>query len=636
MDQLIPIINKLQDVFTTVGSDRIDLPQIVVVGSQSSGKSSVLESFVGRDFLPRGSGIVTRRPLVLQLHRLANPKAPEYGIFLHQPDRQFNDFQAIQEEIVAETERATGATRNISPEPIVLKLWSPNVLDLTVVDLPGLVKNAVDGQDPAIVEQITQMVQSFIKPANVLILAVSPATDDLANSDALRLARQYDPNGDRTVGVVTKIDLMDAGTTAREVLENRIYPLKLGYIGVVNRSQAELNQKTTVASARKKEREFFDNSRDYSDLADRCGSAYLVSVLNQLLMEHIRACMPALRQRVQILLAEKEDELRGYGENPSASKGTISAFVLDVITKYLDAYQDLMHGSACDRSVEIVDMQSHGGARISRVFLDEFVPTMDALPGPRGIAETEMFWAMRNHAGLAVPLFTPNSAFDTVVASSIEDFRQPSLDVIDRVVGVLFDIHAHVDFMELTRFTALADAIRGVVDECIRRCVGPTRDHVNGLIENEMTFVNAKRPDFVAPKVRYPERYDDPRKRPLPDKPSVPEPAGIATAYGTAKTPTPHQNAVMQNLLFTAARYFDLVREQVKDLVPKAIVRFLVEESAALLRPRMQEALFHAADSAELLQEDPTITRKRIACHQIVQALRKAQEILNEVRAFKA
>ena len=67
MEQLIPIINKLQDVFNAVGSDSIALPQITVIGSQSAGKSSVLENIVGRDFLPRGSGIVTRRPLILQL-----------------------------------------------------------------------------------------------------------------------------------------------------------------------------------------------------------------------------------------------------------------------------------------------------------------------------------------------------------------------------------------------------------------------------------------------------------------------------------------------------------------------------------------------------------------------------------------
>ncbi|GIQ90528.1 dynamin superfamily protein [Kipferlia bialata] len=69
MNRLIPIINRLQDVFQILGTEaEIDLPQIVVVGSQSSGKSSVLEHICHRDFLPRGSGIVTRRPLILQLH----------------------------------------------------------------------------------------------------------------------------------------------------------------------------------------------------------------------------------------------------------------------------------------------------------------------------------------------------------------------------------------------------------------------------------------------------------------------------------------------------------------------------------------------------------------------------------------
>ncbi|CAM9790656.1 unnamed protein product, partial [Laminaria digitata] len=75
MEDLIPIVNKLQDVFSAIGQSPIDLPQIVVIGSQSSGKSSVLENVVGRDFLPRGTGIVTRRPLVLQLYNTAGAAA---------------------------------------------------------------------------------------------------------------------------------------------------------------------------------------------------------------------------------------------------------------------------------------------------------------------------------------------------------------------------------------------------------------------------------------------------------------------------------------------------------------------------------------------------------------------------------
>ena len=152
MDQLIPLINELHDVFSRVdipAMRSIELPQIAVVGSQSSGKSSVLEALVGKDFLPRGSGIVTRRPLVLQLVQLF-PKegAPkeEWGEFLHKPGKKFTDFQEIKREIEAETDSVAGKNKNISPIPITLKVFSPTVLTLTLIDLPGLVRVSMENQ----------------------------------------------------------------------------------------------------------------------------------------------------------------------------------------------------------------------------------------------------------------------------------------------------------------------------------------------------------------------------------------------------------------------------------------------------------------------------------------------------------
>jgi len=138
MKDLIPLVNKLQDVFNTIGSDTVDLPQIIVVGSQSSGKSSVLENIVQRDFLPRGNGIVTRRPLVLQLVNIHDDE--EYGEFLHATNQKFTDFAEIRKEIEAETARVAGQNKGISRSPIHLKIYSPNVLNLTLVDLPGLTK----------------------------------------------------------------------------------------------------------------------------------------------------------------------------------------------------------------------------------------------------------------------------------------------------------------------------------------------------------------------------------------------------------------------------------------------------------------------------------------------------------------
>ncbi|CAN6486467.1 unnamed protein product [Victoria cruziana] len=171
MESLISLVNRIQRACTVLGDHGGDgalptlweaLPSVAVVGGQSSGKSSVLESIVGRDFLPRGSGIVTRRPLVLQLHKTEEGQ-PEYAEFLHLPKRRLTDFSAVRKEIQDETDRITGRTRMISPVPIHLSIYSPNVVNLTLIDLPGLTKVAVEGQPESIVVEIENMVRSYVE-----------------------------------------------------------------------------------------------------------------------------------------------------------------------------------------------------------------------------------------------------------------------------------------------------------------------------------------------------------------------------------------------------------------------------------------------------------------------------------------
>lgn len=193
MEQLIPIASKLQDVLGAVGQSTVlDLPQIAVVGGQSSGKSSVLESLVGRSFLPRGTGIVTRRPLILQLYNTANSNkegsdgiiinssssssnkkdsaesGPEWGEFLHKGNKKYFDFAAIRQEIIEETERVTGRNKGVDPTPIHLKIYSPRVLALTLVDLPGIAKVPVGDQPKTIEAEIRKMCLQYISNPTLL------------------------------------------------------------------------------------------------------------------------------------------------------------------------------------------------------------------------------------------------------------------------------------------------------------------------------------------------------------------------------------------------------------------------------------------------------------------------------------
>lgn len=168
----------------------------------------------------------------------------------------------------------------MSKLPINLKIYGPGVLNLTLVDLPGLTKVPVGDQPSDIERQIKNLVLDYITNPNAVILAVSPANVDLANSDALKLARTVDPRGLRTLGVLTKLDLMDAGTNALDVLTGRTYPLKLGFIGVVNRSQQDINMDLPLGEARRKEEEFFQNHPVYRNISHRCGTQFLAKTLN--------------------------------------------------------------------------------------------------------------------------------------------------------------------------------------------------------------------------------------------------------------------------------------------------------------------------------------------------------------------
>ncbi|KAJ1895873.1 Dynamin- GTPase protein, partial [Kickxella alabastrina] len=282
MDKLIPTVNKLQDVFNTVGQDEIDLPQIVVVGSQSSGKSSVLENLVGRDFLPRGSGIVTRRPLVLQLVNVpraedgsAKDKDLVRAQFLHLPNKVFTDMNEVRREIERETERLAGSNKGIVKTPIHLRISSPDVLSLTLVDLPGITKIPVGDQPSDIETQTRSLVFEYISKPNSIIVAISPANVDIVNSESLKFAREVDPKGSRTIGVITKIDLMDRGTNSLDILTGRVYPLRLGFVGVVNRSQEDTQSNKPISDSLKFESEFFRDHQVYRTIQQHCGTANL-------------------------------------------------------------------------------------------------------------------------------------------------------------------------------------------------------------------------------------------------------------------------------------------------------------------------------------------------------------------------
>lgn len=143
------------------------------------------------------------------------------------------------------TDKECGKDKGMSKKPITLAVYSPSVPDLTLVDLPGITRVAIHGQ-PENIEEITKdMCRFYCKDENTIILCVIPANQDLSTQDSLVMAKQLDPDGSRTLGVLTKVDLMDEGTDCSKILLNKEIKLKLGYVAVKGRSQAQINKKVT-------------------------------------------------------------------------------------------------------------------------------------------------------------------------------------------------------------------------------------------------------------------------------------------------------------------------------------------------------------------------------------------------------
>ena len=250
-DQMMMLTKKMIEIrslLNTVGqSGALTLPSIVVIGSQSSGKSSVLEAIVGHEFLPKGSNMVTRRPIELTLVNTPEAKA-EYGEFPALGLGKITDFSQIQRTLT-DLNLAVPAEQCVTDDPIQLSIYSPNVPDLSLIDLPGYIQVVGKDQPLELKQKISDLCDKYIQPPNV-ILAISAADVDLANSTALRASRRVDPRGERTIGVITKMDLVDADRGV-DILTDRKYPLRLGYVGVVCKipQQTLFNRGTNVTTA---------------------------------------------------------------------------------------------------------------------------------------------------------------------------------------------------------------------------------------------------------------------------------------------------------------------------------------------------------------------------------------------------
>jgi GTP-binding protein EngB required for normal cell division len=322
---------EIRGLLQTVGqSDTLTLPSIVVIGSQSSGKSSVLEAIVGHEFLPKGHNMVTRRPIELTLVNTPDAQS-EYGEFPALRLGKVTDFNQIQKTLT-DLNLAVPASDCVSDDPIQLRIYSPNVPDLQLIDLPGYIQVVGRDQPPELKEKISALCERYIRSPNV-ILAISAADVDLANSTALRASRKVDPRGERTIGVITKMDLVDAERGA-SLLTDKKYALRLGYVGVVCRVPAGAggnklftrgNGNITNAIT-KNETAFFSSHAEFApDAQLALGTGNLKKKLMHVLEQTMAGSLKTTSEAIQRELADATYEYKvQYNERPLSAESYLA------------------------------------------------------------------------------------------------------------------------------------------------------------------------------------------------------------------------------------------------------------------------------------------------------------------------
>ncbi len=441
---VIELINQLQTLNLSV-----DLPSLVVIGAQSSGKSSLINHLCGYEILPIGLDMVTKQPLILQLIHLEDSSEEEYAEFMHL--KNSISINKVQEELIS----VSKAIKHISSTPIYLKLYSSHVVNLTLIDLPGLIQIPTLNQPTDLDDQIYQLVSHYAKKDNALLLAISTCMNDLSTSDALRLCRNVDPNGKRTIGVLTKCDVFfnnnntEALHSLHEILVGKTYPLYYGFTAVVNKPGIPGAFQQSHVLSRDLEHELFQTH--FPSIAHKCGVFYLLDLLHKILTSHIKQQLPELKKKISLMMQQHQADYDQFGPVHEISASSL----LRLISSYSQKFN-----KSIDGQTESLDLCA--GARIYYLYHTIFQDhLMKVMPFDQ-LTDQDIKTAIRNATGPRTSLFIPEKAFELLIKPQLKRLKAPSIKCVELVYDQLVKVSMDSSTKDIKRYPKLASLISGI------------------------------------------------------------------------------------------------------------------------------------------------------------------------------
>uniref|UniRef100_A0A8C2GVY5 Myxovirus (influenza virus) resistance F n=1 Tax=Cyprinus carpio TaxID=7962 RepID=A0A8C2GVY5_CYPCA len=609
-----PLI-ELIDSLRLIGIEKdMDLPSIAVVGDQSSGKSSVLEALSGVG-LPRGSGIVTRCPLELKLRKFK--KGPWSGTISYCGHKEtFYDPSMVDNLVRKAQNDLAGNTVGISDELVTLEISSPDVCDLTLIDLPGITRVPVQGQPDDIADQIKNLIQKYISKSETIILVVVPCNVDITTTEALRMAQHADPDGYRTLAILTKPDLIDKGAEidVLNIVQGRVVPLSKGYIIVRCRGQSDINNKIPLDEAIDMEMEFFRNHRYFSSLLNdnKASTLCLTKKLTKELVDHIKKSLPHLTEQINARILGAREELKKYDQGPPLEEEEMGPFLSEIIIEFNDQIDELSRtGHSKGRNMH---------ALLRPVFKkwDSTLRETEVSCKLRYVKTIEMIEKYNEmHRGRELLTFSEFIKFEYVIHDHVAALQKPAMQTLKDVQGTIvqnkFREVCNLCFVQYPLLQLNIEEIQlkqqAKVEKRIKEFIA-----MEHLVFTQDKVLQKKLEESDIHQMTGLERYEN-----------LHEDDMVLNSKGCALLDT--RNLVPEKL----ALYYEIIYQRLTDYVPMLLILFMLKNAAKTLRHQMLE-MRNGADVAKLLKEDSEQGRRRADLKKRLERLTQAQELINNRR----
>ncbi|XP_039654490.1 interferon-induced GTP-binding protein Mx-like isoform X2 [Perca fluviatilis] len=610
-EKVRPCIDLIDSLRSLRVEKDLSLPAIAVIGDQSSGKSSVLEALSGVA-LPRGSGIVTRCPLELKMKRRREGEE-WYGKISYQDcEKEIEDPADVDKKIREAQDEMAGVGVGISDDLISLEIASPDVPDLTLIDLPSIARVAVKGQPENIGDQIKRLIQKFIKRQETISLVVVPCNVDIATTEALKMAQEVDPDGERTLVILTKPDLVDKGTEEAvvDIVHNKVIHLKKGYMIVRCRGQKDITDKVSLTEAIEREKAFFSDHLHFQTLYDE-GHATVPKLAEKLtltLVHHIKTSLPRLEEQIEEKLEQTQAELERYGPGPPSDDTErrvllickVTAFTQDAIS--LTTGEELKCGDQVRR--EFGKWNAH---------LDHSEKNLNKRI-EREVEEYEEKYRGRELLG-----FINYKTFEVMIKERIKHLEEPAvlrLKDIQDVVRKVFIQLAHSSFIGFPKLIKTAEA---KIEAIMKQKESTAEAMLRTQFKMEL-FASSQ--DWT-----YSSSLSE-RKREEEEKEDKCKGTNFHKESSIVYSMDNH--ATLQELMLHFKSYYKFVSQHLAHQIPLLIRYHILQESAIQLQSEMLQMLQEKLKLELILSEDCDLRRKRVALQSRLKRLMMARRYLVE------